>query len=81
MSTLITGMIEEQRRIQEEKTECKDDVTSVKSMKSMKSDKISIDYETSSIKSMKSDLSKVITNYQHHYNKTRENITEEEEDS
>lgn len=52
MSTLINGMIEEQRRFQEDKTE-KEDVTSLKSMKSMKSDKISIDYETSSIKSMK----------------------------
>ena len=53
MSTLITGMIEEQRRRDEEKVEKQDDVTSLKSMKSMKSDKISIDYETSSIKSMK----------------------------
>lgn len=59
-------------------------------MKSMKSDKISIDYETSSIKSMKynynnfrSDISKLTTYFSGHIhnNKMAENIAEEEEDS
>jgi len=36
-----------------------DDATSLKSLKSMKSEKISVDYDTSSIKSMKSDVSKL----------------------
>ncbi|CAK90898.1 unnamed protein product (macronuclear) [Paramecium tetraurelia] len=83
MSNLITGMIEEQRRIQEEKVERQDDVTSLKSMKSMKSDKISIDYETSSIKSMKSDISKLTTYFVGHNHNTMmaENIAEEEENS
>ncbi|CAK56026.1 unnamed protein product (macronuclear) [Paramecium tetraurelia] len=90
MSNLITGMIEEQRRIQEEKVEKQDDVTSLKSMKSMKSDKISIDYETSSIKSMKyivelirSDISKLTTYFIGHNHNTMmaENIAEEEENS
>lgn len=59
MQNLINGMIEEQRRIQEDnnkgdsKSQPENDATSVKSLKSMKSEKISIDYETSSIKSMK----------------------------
>lgn len=60
MQNLIDGMIEEQRRIQEgqtDKIEAKsfqeNDAASLKSLKSMKSEKVSIDYETSSIKSMK----------------------------
>lgn len=58
MQSLINGMIEEQRRIQEnndkgDTQQPENDATSVKSLKSMKSEKISIDYETSSIKSMK----------------------------
>lgn len=53
MSNLINGMIEEQRLKQQVSQEKENDAASLKSMKSMKSEKVSVDIETSSIKSMK----------------------------
>jgi hypothetical protein len=48
----------------------------------MKSEKISVDYDTSSIKSMKSDISKMTNFYNTNYpHILQENIREEEEDS
>jgi hypothetical protein len=48
----------------------------------MKSEKFSVDYDTSSVKSMKSDISKMTNFYNTNYPHTlQENITEEEEDS
>lgn len=56
-----------------------DDATSQKSFKSMKSDKFSIDYETSSIKSMKSDISRFTQFHTGVLQKpVEDNITEEE---